>query len=148
MVRGCLAALCLLLAALAPAFSEPTLGEEQARQTARNIGRALESGDLSRLQSSLPKNGKVQLRLVVLGPEQGAYGAGQVQAVLKDFLRQGKVRSFELKRLDCASGKYALVHARLAIDDRNGRPAEVDLRMTLQPEAGRWVLQEIRETRP
>ena len=149
MLRRCPAALFLLLVLpVAIAVSQEPIGEEQAKTAALEFGRALVKGDVSLLRSVLPTRGKIRLRLLKLGPEEGAYGASQVQAVLKDFLRHGAVRTFDLLRLDCASEQYALVHARSKVADRNGRPAEIDLHLSFQVEAGRWVLQEIRETPP
>ena len=89
-----------------------------------------------------------EARLLRFGPEEGSYSSEQVQALFKDFFRQGSVRSFELLRLQCASEQFALVHARAGLADRDGRPAEVDLHLTFQPEDGQWVLREIRETPP
>ena len=101
----------------------------------------------SRLAPILPARGKVRLKLKLLGPEEGAYSPRQVEAVLDDFFRQGTVRSYDLLRLDCADEHYALAHARARVTDRNGRPAEIVLDLTFQPEGDRWVLREIRETR-
>ncbi|MCZ6696697.1 MAG: hypothetical protein O7A63_09185 [Acidobacteria bacterium] len=146
-MRRCLAALFLLLVLpLTIAVSKNPIGEEQAKTAALEFGRALVKGDVSSLRAVLPTRGKIRLRLLKLGPEEGAYGAGQVQAVLKDFLRHGEVRTFDLLRLDCASEQFALVHARSKISDRDGRTAEIDLHLSFQVEEGRWVLQEIRET--
>jgi hypothetical protein len=123
-------------------------GEQQAKVAALEFGRALTRADTSSMPSTLPSRGKVRLRLVRFGPEDGSYSAEQVQALFKEFLRHGSVRSFDLLRLQSASDQYALAHARARIVDRDGRPAEVDLHLTFQPEGGRWVLREIREAPP
>lgn len=138
----------LLAAALAFPALHASTGEGQAKTAALEFGHALKQGDTSLMRSLLPSHGKVRLRLVVFAPEEGAYSSEQVQALFKDFLRQGAVRSFDLLRLQCASEQFALVHARARIADRDGRPAEVDLHLTFQPEGGRWVLREIREAPP
>ena len=149
MVRGRLAAGGVLLAAamLLPCSHAQT-GELQAKTAALQFGQALKRADTSALKSILPSRGKVKLLLICFGPEEGSYSADQVRALFKDFLRQGEVRSFDLLRLQCASEQFALVHARTRVADRDGRPREVDLRLTFQPEDDRWVLREIRETRP
>jgi len=148
-VRACIAAVALLLA-LALTIPSPaaSTGEEQAKIAALEFGRALTRTDTSSMGKLLPSRGKVRLRLVHFGPEEGSYSADQVQALFKDFLRQGAVRSFDLLRLQCASDQYALAHGRARLVDRDGRPAEVDLHLTFQPEGDRWVLREIREASP
>jgi hypothetical protein len=138
----------LLAAALTIPSPLASTGEQQAKTAALEFGRALKSGDVSLMRRVLPSRGKVRLRLLRLGPEEGSYSADRVQAVFKDFLRQGAVRSFDLLRLQCASEQFALVHARTRIADRDGRPGEVDLHVTFQPEGDQWVLREIRETPP
>ncbi len=148
-MRGCLAAWILLLAT-APTLSPvvASTGEEQAKTAALRFGRALTVGDTSQLLSILPERGKIRLRLTGFGPAAGAYSADQVAAIFKRFLREGSVRSFDLLRLECASEQFAFVHARARVVDRNGRPAEIDLHLTFQPEGDHWVLREIRETPP
>jgi len=149
LVRGRNAAVGVLLtAALSVASSSASTGEEQVRNAALEFGRALERADTSLMKTILPSRGKVRLRLIRFGPEEGAYSADQVRILFKDFLDQGAVRSFDLLRLQCASEQFALVHARTEIADRDGRPAKVDLHMTFEPENYRWVLREIRETPP
>ena len=41
---------------------------------------------------------------------------------------------------------YAPAHARAVIVDRAGHSARIELHLAFQPEAGNWVLREIRET--
>jgi len=149
MVRGRLAAGGVLLAAamLLPSPHAQT-DEQQAKIAALQFGQALTRADTSALKSILPSRGKVKLLLICFGPEEGSYSADQVRTLFKDFLRQGEVRSFDLLRLNCADDQFTLVHARTRVADRDGRPREVDLRLTFQPEDDRWVLREIRETRP
>jgi hypothetical protein len=122
--------------------------EEQVRTAALVFGRALARDDAPAMRSILPSRGKVRLRLIRFGPEEGTYSAEQVQALFNDFLRLGTVRSFDLLRLQSAGDQYALAHARARVVDRDGRPADVDLHLTFQPEGERWVLREIRETPP
>jgi hypothetical protein len=138
----------LLAAALTIPSTLADTGEQQAKTAALEFGRALKQGDTSLMRPVLPSRGKVRLRLIRFGPEDGSYSADQVQVLFKDFLRHGAVRSFDLLRLQCASEQFALVHSRVRIADRDGRPAEVDLHVTFQPEGDRWVVREIRETPP
>jgi len=149
-VRNCIATL-LVCIALLPMAAQPssTPGKEQAVEAARAFGRALTDAEPSRLKPLLPQRGKVQMRLDRLGPERGAYSAGQVLALLGDFLDEGTVKTFELAERSEGDGKtYALVHGRARVIDREGREAEVALNLTFVPEDGRWVLREIRETQP
>jgi hypothetical protein len=138
----------LLAATLTTPSPLASTGEEQARRAAQEFGRALKSGGSGQMRALLPSSGKVRLRLVAFGPEEGSYSGEQVQALFKDFFRQGKVRSYEIVRLDCASEQFTLVQAVTGIVDRAGRPIQVHLHLTFQPEGNRWVLREIRETTP
>jgi len=138
----------LLAATLTTPSTLASTGEEQARRAALEFGRALKSGDSGQMRALLPSSGKVRLRLVAFGPEEGSYSGEQVQALFKDFFRQGTVRSYELVRLECASEQFTLVQAVTGIVDRVGRPTQVQLHLTFQPEGNRWVLREIRETTP
>jgi len=146
-VRAWLAFLSLALVAVpAHVSADSLMGEEQARAAAVEFGRALVRADASLLVQVLPTTGKVRLKLKRLGPEEGAYSPSQVEAVFKDFFRQGEVRSFDVLRLECADQRYSLAHARATVIDRSGRAAEIGLDLTFQPEEDRWVLREIRET--
>ncbi len=128
----------------APAFA--AAGEEQARAAAEAFGRALVRGQASSLRAVLPERGKVHLVLNRMGPEEGFYGAGQVEALFRDFLAAGAVTSFEVSRLESDGHSSTLVHSRAQIKDREGRPARVALHLAFQPEDGRWVLREVKET--
>ncbi len=119
-------------------------GPAEAREAALAFGHALTSADATLLRTVLPSDGKVQLRLELLGPEQGYFSTRQVEAVLADFLSVGNVRAYELLRVECEE-TIALIHARAALTDRAGRTARVKLHLSLRPEAGRWVVREIRE---
>ena len=138
-----LAAACLVVAL--PLVAADVPGEDEARDAAKQVGSALERGEASALRAVLPARGKVRLHLERLGPQDGSFSAQQVEALLGGFLDEGAVLSFELTRLDHQSLRYALAHARLSVRDRQGRHADVVLRLAFQPEEGRWVLREIRE---
>jgi len=148
--RPCAASLVLLLAFLcwSPCRGAEALGEEEARSAALQFGLALKQGDPSALRPILPRSGKVQLCLHVLGPGDGSFSAGQVEALLQEFFRQGAARSFDLLSVEHDPQRYALARGRAMLTDRQGRPARVDLHLAFQPEDGRWVLREIRETHP
>lgn len=140
-----------VLLLLGPAFlpaAEEAAEEDQARAAALLFGTAMKSADLSVLRPVLPEKGKIQLRLVHLGPEEGFFSSSQVEALLRDFLEQGSIRSFDLLRVEYDANRFALAHGRALLSDREGRPARVNLHLAFQPEDGRWVLREIRETRP
>jgi hypothetical protein len=126
----------------APSSSDPA-----AEAAAVAFGDALR-GDMERLSAVLPARGKVRLRLASFGAEDGLYSAGQVRAWLIDFLRSGRVGSFVVVRVECERGQVAMVHAKAAGTDRQGRALDVRLHLTLQPEERRWVLREVRETSP
>lgn len=133
-----------------PALSDaPAPGDPRnaAREAALAFGRTLQSAGAAGLRALLPDKGKVLLRLVHLGPEDGYFSAGQVDALFQDFLKSGSVRSFDLVRVDSEDEGFAIAHCRAALTDRDGRPARVDVQLVVQPEDGRWVVREIRELR-
>ena len=115
------------------------------RGTVEAFGTALVQENAGGLREMLPDEGKVRVRLVRLGPENGSLRSGQLHAVLLDFFEHGKVQSFELQTIE-HSGGLALASARLALIDEQGQ-ADVRLHLSLEPENDRWVLREIRESR-
>jgi hypothetical protein len=133
-----------IILGLAIALPAPTFAAEDARGAAERFGAALVDSDIDALRPLLPARGKVHLRLQRLGPEQGYFSPGQVQQVLRAFLAEGKVLSFEVRRVE-DEPSLALVHGFALLTDRRGERAEVRLHLALQPEQGRWVLREIRE---
>lgn len=143
-----------LLVGLAPApgagllMAEADAPVEAARHAALQIGHALRVPDLATLRPHLPERGKVQLRLEAMGPADGFFSASQVEALLGEFLQHGSVRSFDLLAVENQDGRYALARGRAVLTDREGRPARVELHLAFEPEGERWVLREIRETRP
>ena len=142
-VRGISQFLSLTLAAL---VAVPALAQADPRVAAEAFGNALVSGRADRLRSILPGEGKVRLKLDRFGPEDGFFGAGQVEAIFRNFLKQGSVRSFEVTRGDSDTA-YALVHARVVLVDREGRQARVTMQLAFQPESDHWILREIKELR-
>ncbi len=145
-LRSALALFVVGAALLAASPAAATTGEEDARKAARLFGQALTSGQASMLRPILPEGGKIHLAASRLVPEEGYFGASQVEALLGDFLSQGSVRSFELLRLESDGKTNALAHARAVLTDRQGRPARLGIHLAFQAEQDRWVLREIKET--
>jgi len=121
-----------------------SLGAEP-RATVDAFGAALVQGNADALHAVLPSAGKVRVRLVRLGPQDGALRGGQLHAVLQDFFERGSIESFKLQTIEHSS-KLALASAELDLIDEQGR-TEVRLHLSLEPENDRWVLREIRESR-
>jgi hypothetical protein len=144
--RSILAPVLVLVFAPCLAATSPT--EEQAARAAVQLGMALKSEDASYLRPILPERGKVQLHLFRLGPEQGYFSSDQVEVLLLDFTKRGSLRSFDVLRIEHEPERLALVHGRASIRDRQGHSARVELHLAFEPEDGRWVLREIRETPP
>jgi len=144
--RSRLSAVVLLGLFVAVAAVAQTPGKDAARAAVEEFGRGLTGGDPSLFRPLLPQKGKVQLNLVRLGPERGSFSASQVEALLRDFLAQGSVQSFETTRVEHDPNGIALASARLDVTDKEGRSATVDLHLTFQPDGQQWVLREIRET--
>jgi hypothetical protein len=144
LVRSPLFAVAILLSslAMAPAIADD---DASARAAARRFGQALVASRSAELRPLLPSRGKVLLTLHRFGPEEGYFGASQVEAVFRDFLAVGAVRSFEVLRLESDGSSFALAHGRAVLTDRQGRPARVGLHLAFQPENDHWVLREIKE---
>lgn len=121
-------------------------GDQGARQAAAVFGAALTGGHAEGLRPILPQRGKVRLTLIRLGPEEGAFGANQVEALFRDFLAGGKVTSFVIARFESDGASSALAHGKAAITDRDGRSARIGVHLALEPEDGRWVLREVKES--
>jgi hypothetical protein len=132
------------------AWTTPALSQapdaEAARSAARHFGQSLVASRPSALRAILPEHGNVRLVLTRLGPENGSFGASQVEALFGDFLSVGQVRSFELVRLQSDGTSSALAQGRAVIVDRDGRPGRVALHLAFEPEGSRWVLREVKET--
>ena len=139
--RSCLAA--VLLIAAASSFAS---AEDGAREAATTFGRALVSNKPSSLMPILPQQGRVHVTLVRLGPEDGRFGANQVVALFRDVLATGKFTSFEIVRCETDGSRSALAHATASIVDRDGRTGRIGVHLAFEPESGRWVLREVKET--
>lgn len=137
----CLAVV-VTLAVAATAFA----ADDGARAAALSFGRALSSGNAEALRPILPGQGRVHLTLSRLGPEEGNFGSRQVEALFRDFLARGKVKSFDVSRCEGDGKRSALVHATAAITDRDGRSGRVGLHLGFESEGERWVLREVKET--
>jgi len=138
----------LLVAGVLGAAAAEGPSIDQARSASLQFGQALKSGDVSLLRAILPSQGKVRLNLHCLGPAEGFYSSGQVEELIREFLGQGSIRSFDLIGLDQDPQHFAIAHGRSLLTDREGRPARIDLYLAFQPEDERWVLREVRETEP
>ena len=136
---------CLLAALLAAGSLLGATGEDDARRSARLFGQALTTGQASLLRPILPASGKVHLAVSSLVPEEGYFGASQVEALLADFLSQGSVRSFEVLRLESDGKTNALARGRAVLTDRQGRPVRLGIHLAFQTEDDRWVVREIKE---
>jgi hypothetical protein len=121
-------------------------GEAGARKAAATFGSALTSGRAEALRPILPQRGKVRLTLVRMGPEQGAFGAQQVEALFRDFLSGASVGAFSITRFESDGASSALAHGKAAITDRDGRSERIGVHLALAPEDGRWVLREVKES--
>lgn len=134
--------LLVLLLVSSPAIGAPT----SAGSGAEHFGAALTTGDLKQLRLVLPDQGRVRLKLAHFGPADGQFSAGQVEAIFKDFLANGSVQAFEIARIEGDNVNYGVVAGRASLTDRSGRSRRVTLLLSFQPEAGRWVLREVKET--
>jgi hypothetical protein len=144
-VRRVRAALSVLAVALL-LTAVPRAGDDDARRAATAFGQALTTGRAEALRPILPQRGKVHLKLLRLGPEDGDFGASQVEALFRDFLSGGKVSSFAIARCESDGKSSGLALGKAAIVDREGRGARIDVHLAFEPEGGRWVLREVKES--
>ena len=120
--------------------------DDGARAAAETFGRALVARKAEALKPILPESGRVHMTLTRLGPEEGSFGARQVEALFRDFLAKGSVSSFDVVRCESDGKRSALAHGRAAITDRSGRGGRVAFHLGFEPEGARWVLREVKET--
>jgi hypothetical protein len=144
----CATLLMLLAVGAATAGDVAELSTDEARGAALQFGQSLMSSDITLLRTILPAQGKVRLNLHCLGPAEGFFSSGQVEALLREFLEQGSIRSFDLIGLEYDPQHFAIAHGRSLLTDREGRSARVDIYLAFQPEGVGWVLREVRETQP
>lgn len=136
-----------LAVVVALALSWATAGaDDGARAAAVTFGRALVARNAEALRPILPEHGRVHMTLSRLGPEEGSFGARQVEALFRDFLAKGSVSSFDVVRCESDGRRSALAHGRAAITDRNGRGGRVAFHLGFESEGERWVLREVKET--
>jgi hypothetical protein len=122
------------------------VADDGAKKAANVFGQALVAHQASALRPILPQQGRVHLSLIRLGPEEGLFGAQQVEAVFREFLASGSVASFEVLRCESDPKRSALAHGRAAITDREGRRGRIGIHLGFEPEGDRWVLREVKET--
>ena len=120
--------------------------DDGARAAAQTFGRALVAGHAEALRPILPEHGRVHMTLSRLGPEEGSFGARQVEALFRDFLAKGSVASFDVVRCENDGRRSALAHGRAAITDRDGRGGRIAFHLGFESEGERWVLREVKET--
>jgi hypothetical protein len=137
----------LLACVLALTMAAPVAAEEPegVAAAARVFGAALTEGRPAAMRRILPDSGKVRLCLARLGPEKGAFGPPQVEALFRDYLDSAAVLSFEVGRV-AGDPRAGTAHARLALRDPQGRQTRIGLHLAFQREEGRWVLRGIEET--
>ncbi len=146
-MRGCAASLLLLVVAL-PVSAAADAAAIEVRRVALEFGNALIGRDLSLLEPMLPGQGRVRMRLLCLGPEDGTFSPAQVRMLLHEFLADGAISEFRVLSIDGDRSRFAMIHTRANITDRDGRPARLDLHLSFRNERGRWVLREIHESPP
>jgi hypothetical protein len=137
---------CLAVAAALIGTQAQVKAEDGARKAANAFGQALVARSAEALRPILPQQGRVHLSLIRLGPEEGLFGARQVEAVFREFLASGSVASFEVMRCESDPKRSALAHARAAITERDGRSGKIGIHLAFEPEGDRWVLREVKET--
>lgn len=116
-------------------------------EAAQVFRRAMQASDASLLRPILPSRGRVQLRFESLGDERGFFSAEQVESLIRDIFESDTTIDLAIDGVETEKGDYTLVHGSLKRTDSTGRASSARIHLAFQPEDGRWVLREIRETR-
>ena len=140
------AASCLAVVVAFALTSAASAADDGARAAAVTFGRALVARNAAALRPILPASGRVHMTLSRLGPEEGNFGARQVEALFRDFLAKGTVASFDVVRCENDGRRSALAHGRAVITDRDGRGGRIAFHLGFESEGERWVLREVKET--
>jgi len=123
---------------------EPTASASEAVDA---FGTLLTSGKVSALKRWFPDDGKIRVRLVQFGSEQGALRSGQLLVILKRFFERGAVDAFKIETVE-ESDSIAIVSAMLQLQTTSGTRESVRLHLSFQWSGDRWVVREFREARP
>jgi hypothetical protein len=123
---------------------EPTEG---AGEAVNAFGQALTSGKSSALKRWFPDDGKIRVRLVQFGDEQGALRSGQLLVILQAFFERGAVDRFKIETIEEAD-TIAIVIAIVQLRTTHGTRESVRLHLSFQRNGDRWVVREFREARP
>lgn len=138
----------LLLIALLCGPSEARLegASGGARVAVEAFGQALVRGETSALKSWFPREGKVRVRLIRLGGEQGAIRSGQLLVILEKFFDRGELSSFVIETFE-ESESLAIVSTVARIKTPRGARESIRLHLSFESTDRGWVVREFREAR-
>ena len=126
--------------------SPAATGGEEAGQVAERFARVLNDRRPADLQEILPRSGKILISIPDAGRTAGYYGNSQVEALFTGYLAGTTFRDCRIDHIEVQDGSYARIDLTANRTGPDGEPAAVVYRLALQPEQGRWVLREIRES--
>jgi hypothetical protein len=115
----------------------------------RRIESAFREGDAGSLRLSFSSGGRVRVELRDLAEGQGAYGAGQLQAIFNRIFEQVRTEDFAFGKEDVrvATPGTAFARGRWVRRAPARGPETVDmLTFTLREESGDWRILEIRSS--
>jgi len=138
----------LLLLLVAPVVAQEANGQKGADGAVARFCAALSQQKPDLLASILPGRGKVQLRLIRLGPEAGFFSAEQVRTLLAGAIRRTPVREFTVVGIQQEEDSFALAHVVATLETGSSEGATIHLYLSFRAEQQRWTLREIRETQP
>ena len=145
-MRPILLRLLLLCIALVPLDAASAVGEKEARGAGQLFTDVLTSGEPARLDPILPVSGKIMVSLAGENTGAGNFGVSQARALLQAWLKNGTGKDGKVLHVEVRDNRYARVELSIRRSVHGGAEQAVRFRLGLQPENGRWVLREIRES--
>lgn len=145
-MRPILLSLLLLCIALVPLDAASAAGEKEARGAGQLFADVLTTGQPARLDPILPASGKIMVSLAGRNAGTGYFGVSQAKALLQTWLENGTGKDGKILHVEVQDDSYARVELSIRRTVHGGAEQSARFRLGLQPENGRWVLREIRET--
>ena len=145
-MRPILLRILVLCLALVPLEVASDVGEKEAHSAGQLFVRVLTSGQAARLDPILPDSGKIMVSLVGNNTRTSYFGVSQAKALLQAWLENGTGKDGKVLHVEVQDNSYARVELSIRRAVSGGAVRSVRFRLGFQPENGRWVLREIRES--
>jgi hypothetical protein len=121
-------------------------GRKEAGEVADRFAQALKAGEPEAIQTLLPRSGKILVSIPETGNGAGYFGKSQVAALFGRYLAEFNFSDCRIDHIEIQDSSYARVDLTANRTGPGDAVSAVVFRLALQPEQGRWVLREIRES--